>query len=115
MPAALSRLFLFGMMMFSAMLSRRVATRVLVQAFSTRSNGVTGRSVVLATNNHIQRHFSSERRVATEVDEDLDSALDSLLGDAIKGGAEAESQANHMEDSKPVPPKLTETVSLLIR
>lgn len=95
------------------MLSKRVSTRVLVQAFSTRSNGVVGRAGFLtASSNHIHRQFSSARGVAAEVDEDLDSALDSLLGDAIKSVEGRESREPHMKDSKPVPPKLVETVSL---
>jgi hypothetical protein len=116
----------FVMMMFSMMLSRRVSTRVLVQAFTTRSNGVATRSVFAANNFHIHRPFSSARGVAAEVDEDLDSALDSLLGDAIRDvetAAEskdslletepkgAEVEEHHMKDSHPVPPKLVETVS----
>lgn len=112
MPAAVrSPLLSFAIMMFSMMLSKRVSTRVLVQAFSTRSNGVVGRAGFLtASSNHIHRQFSSARGVAAEVDEDLDSALDSLLGDAIKSVEGRESREPHMKDSKPVPPKLVETV-----
>lgn len=115
MPSVRSPLFSLGIIMFSMFLSRRVSTRVLVQAFTTRSNGVASRSVFLGTNkNYLHRPFSSARGVAAEVDEDLDSALDSLLGDAIKGVEEKESNEPHMKDSKPVPSKLVETVSIYI-
>lgn len=93
--------------MFSmTMLSRRISTRVLVQAFTTRASGVATRAQL--ANNHYQfvpRQFSSARGVAVE--EDLDAALDNLLGDAIKDAEGGE----HMKDSRPVPPALVETVS----
>lgn len=99
---------MFSMMM----LSRKVPKRVLVQAFTTRSNGAATRPfqhLSTAANQGIFRQFSSARGVAQQVDEDLDATLDSLLGEAF-AEAEAPKKA-HMKDSHPVPPKLVETVS----
>ena len=93
-------------------LSRRVSTRVLVQAFSTRGLVTTTAARALVNRPqqqfYVPRQFSSARDVAVE--EDLDAALDNLLGDAVKEGKDSE---HHMKDSKPVPPTLVETVSLL--
>lgn len=97
------------MMMFSMAFSRKVTTRVLVQAFTTRSSAVAARSFLATNNNH--RQFSS--RGATEVAEDLDAALDDLLGNAFKSEYPPAPE-NHMKDSKPVPPKLVDTVSVLV-
>jgi hypothetical protein len=97
------------MMMFSMAFSGKVTTRVLVQAFTTRSSAVAARSF-LATNNNL-RQFSS--RGAAEVAEDLDAALDDLLGNAFKS-ENPPAPENHMKDSKPVPPKLVDTVSVLV-
>ena len=94
-------------MMFSMAFSRRVATRVLVQGFSTRSSGVAARSF-LATNSNL-RQFSA--REATQVDEDLDAALDDLLGNALKAERPVAPEITMMA-SKPVAPKDVETVSI---
>ncbi len=98
-----------GVMMISVVLSRRVSTRMLVQAFTTRSNGLAVQSFSQVKYNQVPRQFLSSQRVA-QVDEDLDAALDNLLGDAMKDGQEKAKEA-HIKDSKPLPPKLLETVS----
>lgn len=77
---------------------------MLVHAFNSQA---TVRAVLpgsrLAT---ASRTFSSSVQ-ATEVDEDLDAALDGLLGETF-----SEIEGTHMEDSKPIPDALVETVSL---
>jgi hypothetical protein len=108
---------LIGILMFSTMFSRRVATRFMVRAFTTNSNGLAPTRGVLAGSHIGQHRFLSVRGVAVE--EDLDAALDDLLGDAFKDAEEPldlekpnENEA-HMKDSHPVPAALVETVSPL--
>jgi hypothetical protein len=109
---------LIGILMFSTMFSRRVATRFMVRAFTTNSNGLAPTRGVTAGSHVRQHRFLSVRGVA-RVEEDLDAALDDLLGDAFKDTEEPldlekpkENEA-HMKDSHPVPAPLGETVSPL--
>lgn len=96
------------MMMFTMAATRRVSTRLCVQAFTT-SYGLPAVRSILTTNQGI-RKFSVPR--ATHVDEDLDAALDDLLGNALK--AERPSVPKPiMKESKQVPPKFVETVSTI--
>ena len=83
------------------------SNRVSVQAFTSRniqSISSTTR-IPTRTNNEDFLRIPTQRGVAIE--EDLDAALDSLLGDAFKDASEP----SHMEDSHPIPRNLLEEVS----
>lgn len=99
------------MMMISVVLSRRVSTRILAQAFTTQtSNRLALRSLIHGNQYLGQQHpFSTVNRIA-QVDEDLDAALDDLLGDAIKDGKN-KAEKRSTKEAKPISPKLIETVS----
>jgi len=79
-----------------------------VQAFTTRSNGVAVRPFLQNKYDQLPRQFTSSHNIA-QVDEDLDAALDNLLGDALKDGKGKEKDTR-LKDTKPIPPKLVETV-----
>jgi len=96
--------------MISVVLSRRVSTRILAQAFTTQtSNRLALRSFLDGRQfQEGQRQFSSAHRIA-QVDEDLDAALDDLLGDAIKDGKKKADKRPTMV-ANPISPKLIETI-----
>jgi hypothetical protein len=103
-------LHLIGLLMISSTFSRRIATRFLARAF-TNTNGIATRH--LGTNGNqfaSQFRFLSSARDVAQVDvEDLDAALDNLLGDAFEE-AEVREEA-HIKDSHPIPKNLVEEVS----
>lgn len=107
-PSARNILSSIAVMMFAMAFTRRAATRALVQGFSTHSSGLVARSF-LATSSSNFRQFSAHQ--ATQVDEDLDAALDDLLGNALKAERPAASEIT-VKVSKPVTPKAVENVSL---
>jgi ATP-dependent RNA helicase DDX21 len=98
-----------GILMFSTMFSRRIASRFLVRAFTTTSNnGMVARRIAAGSQFPQQRWLTSLG--VAPVEEDLDTALDSLLGDAFieaEDPLDLENEA-HMKDSQPVPKKLVE-------
>ena len=106
-PSARNILSSIAVMMFAMAFTRRAATRALVQGFSTHSSGLVARSFLATSSNF--RQFSAHQ--ATQVDEDLDAALDDLLGNALKAERPAASEIT-VKVSKPVTPKAVENVSL---
>lgn len=94
-----------GLLMFSIMFSRRAATSLLVRAFNT------GSRTRLVTQRIDSRYPNPSRWLTTagvaRVEEDLDAALDTLLGSAFD---DEEKSKEHMKDSKPVPKSLVEEV-----
>lgn len=98
--------------MFSTMFSRKAASRLLVRAFNTGgSKGYISRGIPSRFRSSPPRWLGTQ--VVAQVDEDLDAALDSLLGsakDEAEDPRDLESEA-HMKDSHPIPPNLLEEVS----
>jgi hypothetical protein len=83
------------------------------QLLSTRTCRLAGSPAFATTISPARRLYMSTSRVAADVEEDLDAALDDILGEAM---LEAEEPLNmskgvHMEDSRPMPKKLMEKVS----
>lgn len=70
--------YLFLSMMFT----RRAASRLLVGAFHTRSTSIISRGISSRFSSDIRPRWLTTQGVA-RVDEDLDAALDSLLGSAF--------------------------------
>lgn len=101
------------LLMFSVMFSRRAASTLFVRAFNT------GGRTRLVSQRIDSRYKSAPpaRWLSTagvaRVDEDLDTALDTLLGSAFdeaEGPRDLENE-QHMKDSHPVPKNLVEEVS----
>jgi hypothetical protein len=94
--------------MFS-LISQRFAARVLVRAFTTSYTLPAART--LATTNNRFRFLTTSG--AASVEEDLDAALDTILGDAFLAAdapKDLENEAD-MNDSHPVPEEVIEEVS----
>jgi hypothetical protein len=96
-----------GILMFSATFSRRIASRLLVRAFTTTSNNGMATRRIAVGSQFPQQRWSSSHGVA-RVEEDLDTALDELLGDAF---IEAEEPRNLENEAQPVPKTVVEEVS----
>lgn len=99
-----------GLMMLSRVLSRRVGARVLVQAFNTQSNVVLSRPACRLP--AATKAFSSSLG-ASQIDEDLDAALDGLLGETMGEIIEpkvTEIKEPKIETKQPVPEVLVKTV-----
>jgi hypothetical protein len=104
--------------MFSTMFSRKAATRLFVHAFNTgRSRSFLSREIPLRLRNSPPRWLATHG--VARVDEDLDAALDNLLGSAFD---EAEDPVDlndetrvkdeaHTKDSQPISNTLVEKVS----
>jgi hypothetical protein len=108
-----------GLLLLSGMFSSKIASRLVVRAFtSSRTRAITAARVPFSAN-YQQFRWKTTQGVAA-VEEDLDAALDSLLGDAFKEAGE-DSQASsvieetgeesHIKDSHPIPKNLVEEVS----
>ena len=113
MPTAGKRII--QLVMISSIFSRRFASRCLVRAFTTTSSTKIHKGLTRGFPG--AAGFSQQQRLLSQgvasVDEDLDAALDSLLGDAFD---EAEDPRDlqveeHMKDSHPIPRNLVEEVS----
>ena len=79
------------------------------QVSQTRLAGV---SLQTLASSEARRYFSGDRRFSAAVEEDLDAALDNILGDAFK---EAKNPVDmqpgtHMKHSRPIPENLVEEV-----
>lgn len=96
--------------MFSSMFSKRSATSLFVRAFNA---GSSRRVLTLGSSRFTGS--SPSRWLSTQgvapVGEDLDAALDSLLGTSFDEEEESFEAGVHMKDSHPVPSALVEEVS----
>lgn len=97
------------------MFSPKIASRFLVYAFTSPPTSRSSKMCVQRIGALDQ--VSQQRRLSalgvTQVEEDLDAALDNLLGDAfLEAGdpRDLETEA-HMKDSHPIPAALVEQVS----
>ena len=101
-----------GIVMLS-LLSQRFAGRVLVRAFTTSYTLPAART--LATANVNVGGTSRVRFLSTtgaaSVEEDLDAALDTILGDAFLAADDPIDIKDEMNDSPPVSKELIEEVS----
>jgi ATP-dependent RNA helicase DDX21 len=83
--------------------SRRISARLVTRGLATsRPSRLRQSSAGL----HLPRRFMSSGGISA-VEEDLDAALDDILGDIT-----ADDKAEHMKDSQPMPPSLVEVVDL---
>lgn len=69
-------------LLLSIMFTRKAASRLLVGAFNTRSTSIVTRGVSSRFSSSVRPRWLSTQGVA-RVDEDLDAALDNLLGSAF--------------------------------
>lgn len=69
-------------LLLSIMFTRKAASRLLVGAFNTRSTSIVTRGVSSRFSSSVRSRWLSTQGVA-RVDEDLDAALDNLLGSAF--------------------------------
>ena len=100
------RLHFLGLCLASGILSSN--NQDSVEAFTSSSNRVTSARIPtgVRSDGKFQR-ITTTTSQSVAVEEDLDAALDSLLGDAFKEAGEE----SHMEDSHPIPKNLLEEVS----
>lgn len=97
-----------------SLMSQRFAGRVLVRAFTTSYTLPAARTLATANSNvggaGVPRFLSTN---GVSVEEDLDAALDNILGDAFSAADEATDLANgaDMNGSTPAPKELLEEVS----
>ena len=99
--------------MFSVMFSRRAATSLFVRAFNTGNRArLVSQRIDSRYNSASPTRWLSTAGVA-RVDEDLDAALDTLLGSAFDEAEDPRDLKNeeHMKDSRPIPKNLVEEVS----
>ena len=66
-------------LLFSMMFTRKAASRLLVGAFNTRSTHIVTRGISSRFSSTVRPRWLSNQGIA-RVDEDLDAALDNLLG-----------------------------------
>ena len=91
---------------FSA--SRTASVRLAARAFSTSTGArVLAVRPVVSRLTHVQ---SFTTQVETTVEEELDAALDGILGEALKDAGGGVAPGTHMEGSKPMPKTLVEVV-----
>lgn len=105
---------LFVLLMFSY-----ASKRLLVRAFSCSSRGVARTAAVRPVTFSYTRTFATRAEVSVE--EDLDAALDDIIGDTFadverNGAAAVEANGivepgTHIKGSKPIPKSLVEKVS----
>jgi hypothetical protein len=101
---------LLGILLVSGMFSSKIASRIAVRAFtSSRTRSLTAARLPGCVNS-AQFRWKSTQGVAV-IEEDLDAALDSLLGDAFKEAGDE----SHIRGSHPLPKNLLEEVSFCIR
>lgn len=114
------------MLGFISSTSRRAVVRAAFTAGDVGSRTAFGRVGYTNTPfvNHAKRspkfalyeREPTNRAMSTAIDEELDSALNDLLGEALKEAEEPAAQAGsgHIEGSHPFPKELVETVRSLL-
>jgi hypothetical protein len=94
--------------------SRRLVThqaRPLLLGSLHRGDGA---KVLIASAQQQNRWLSSSSRNSMAVDEDLDSALDSILGEAFEEAEGGREPGTHIEGSRPIPKTLVEEVCMFV-
>jgi hypothetical protein len=106
--------------LFVAAMFSFASRRLLVRAFSSSSSITTGRRTIGAAQRPFRFAQSFATRAEATVEEDLDAALDDILGDTIEevessssNGIAIDATGTHIEGSHPIPKALVEKVRTL--